>query len=160
MKLRTVIILIIIIALCGMAYYGIKNNDKGIEILTKTNIEDINTSLLQVQAKVKVINEQSVVKNDESLLKGAKLQDIQNEDIVSTVNGLKEKEIIREDEENYDKYYAWNQELLNELGLENFDNNILIVNYSTLEIILPNGIQLGENGEIFYKFSEIKNNFT
>lgn len=160
MKLRTVIILLIIIALCGIAYYGIKHNGKGIEILTKTNIEDINTSLLQVQAKIKVVNEQSVVKDDETLLKGEKLKDSQNEDIISTSNILKEKEIIKEDEENYDKYYAWNQELLNELGLENFGNNILIVNYATLEIILPNGIQLGENGEIFYKFSEMKNNFT
>ena len=41
MKLRTVIIILIIITLCGIAYYGIKNNGNGIEILTKTNIEDI-----------------------------------------------------------------------------------------------------------------------
>ncbi len=156
MKLRTVIIILIIITLCGIAYYGIKNNGNGIEILTKTNIEDINTSLLQVQAKIKVINEQSVIKEDETLLKGEKLKDSQNEDIISISNILKEKEIIKEDEENYDKYYAWNQDLLDELGLENFGNNILVVNYATLEIILPNGIQLKENGEIFYKFSEMK----
>lgn len=156
MKLRTVVILLIIIALCGIAYYGIKNNNKNIEILTKTNIEDLNTSLLQVQAKAKVINEQSVVKDDEAVLKGEKIKDSQNEETVSIANALKEKEIIKEDEENYDKYYVWNQQLLDELGLDNLENNILVINYATLEIIIPNGIQLEENGETLYKFSDIQ----
>ena len=85
-----------------------------------------------------------------------KIKDSQNEETVSIANALKEKEIIKEDEENYDKYYVWNQQLLDELGLDNLENNILVINYATLEIIIPNGIQLEENGETLYKFSDIQ----
>lgn len=155
MKLRTVVILLIIIALCGIAYLGIRNNN-GVELFAKTNIEDLNTDLLQVQAKVKVINEQSVVKNDEGLLKGEKLKDSQNEEVISILNNLKEKEIIKEDEENFDKYYVWNKALLEELGLTNVKSDILVVNYATSEVILPDGIQLEENGDTLYKFSDIQ----
>lgn len=155
MKLRTVVMLLIIIALCGIAYLGIRNNN-GVELFAKTNMEDLNTDLLQVQAKVKVINEQSVVKNDEGLLKGEKLKDSQNEEVISILNNLKEKEIIKEDEENFDKYYVWNKALLEELGLTNVKSDILVVNYATSEVILPDGIQLEENGDTLYKFSDIQ----
>lgn len=155
MKLRTVVILLIIIALCGIAYLGIRNNN-GVELFAKTNIEDLNTDLLQVQAKVKVINEQSVVNDDEALLKGEKVQDSQNEEVISIANSLKEKEIIKEDEENFDKYYVWNKALLEELGLNNVKSDILVVNYATSEVILPDGIQLEENGDTLYKFSDIQ----
>ncbi len=155
MKLRTVVILLIIIALCGIAYLGIRNNN-GVELFAKTNMEDLNTDLLQVQAKVKVINEQSVVNDDEALLKGEKVQDSQNEEVISIANSLKEKEIIKEDEENFDKYYVWNKALLEELGLTNVKSDILVVNYATSEVILPDGIQLEENGDTLYKFSDIQ----
>ena len=155
MKLRTVVILLIIIALCCIAYLGIRNNN-GVELFAKTNIEDLNTDLLQVQAKVKVINEQSVVNDDEGLLKGEKLKDSQNEEVISILNNLKEKEIIKEDEENFDKYYVWNKALLEELGLTNVKSDILVVNYATSEVILPDGIQLEENGDTLYKFSDIQ----
>ena len=155
MKLRTVVILLIIIALCGIAYLGIRNNN-GVELFAKTNMEDLNTDLLQVQAKVKVINEQSVVNDDEALLKGERVQDSQNEEVISIANSLKEKEIIKEDEENFDKYYVWNKALLEELGLTNVKSDILVVNYATSEVILPDGIQLEENGDTLYKFSDIQ----
>ena len=155
MKLRTVVMLLIIIALCGIAYLGIRNNN-GVELFAKTNMEDLNTDLLQVQAKVKVINEQSVVNDDEALLKGEKVQDSQNEEVISIANSLKEKEIIKEDEENFDKYYVWNKALLEELGLTNVKSDILVVNYASSEVILPDGIQLEENGDTLYKFSDIQ----
>lgn len=155
MKLRTIAIMLIIILLVVIIYFGIKDNNNGIEILTKTDIEDINTDLLQVQAKAKVIKEQSIVKNDESILKGEKIKDSQNEDVLSLLNQLKEKEIISEDEENFDQYYVWNNALLEELNLEiDLQNNDkIVVNYETLEIILPNGVQFEKNSEIVYKFS-------
>lgn len=155
MKLRTVVMLLIIIALCGIAYLGIRNNNS-VELFAKTNMEDLNTDLLQVQAKVKVINEQSVVNDDEALLKGEKVQDSQNEEVISIANSLKEKEIIKEDEENFDKYYVWNKALLEELGLTNVKSDILVVNYASSEVILPDGIQLEENGDTLYKFSDIQ----
>lgn len=155
MKLRTIAIMLIIILLVVIIYFGIKDNNNGIEILTKNDIEDINTDLLQVQAKANVIKEQSIVKNDESILKGEKIKDSQNEDVLSLLNQLKEKEIISEDEENFDQYYVWNNALLEELNLEiDLQNNDkIVVNYETLEIILPNGVQFEKNSEIVYKFN-------
>lgn len=156
MKIKTIAIILIILLLGVIIYFGIKDNNKGIEILTKTNIEDMNTNLLQVQAKVKVIKEQSIVKDDESILIGEKLKDSENEKVLSLLSGLKENEIISEEEKNFDQYYVWDKELLTKLNLEiNFQSNDkIVVNYETSEIILPNGIQLDKNDRILYKFSE------
>ena len=157
MKLRSVVIFLIIIILGVIIYFGIKNNNNGIEILTKNNIEDINTDLLQVQAKVKVIKEQSVVKDDESILKGEKIKDSPNETVISLLNQLEEIGVISEEEENFDKYYMWDKALLEELKLEvNLqENDKIVVNYETLEIILPSGVEFEKNGEKVYKFSEL-----
>ena len=157
MKLRSVVIFLIIIILGVIIYFGIKNNNNGIEILTKNNIEDINTDLLQVQAKVKVIKEQSVVKDDESILKGEKIKDSPNETVISLLNQLEKNGIISEEEENFDKYYMWDKALLEELKLEVnlLENDKIVVNYETLEIILPSGVEFEKNGEKVYKFSEL-----
>lgn len=160
MKLRTIVIILIIIALGVIIYFGLKSDNKSIEILTKTNIEDINTDLLQVQAKAKVIKDQSIVKNDENLLKGEKIKDSENEEITNLLTQAKEKQLISEEEENFDQYYVWNNTLLEELNLNVnlHGNDKIIVNYNTLEIILPNGINLEKNKDTVYKFSEILNN--
>lgn len=157
MKIRTIVIILLIISLATLAYFGIKNSNKEIELLTQNSIEDINTTLLQAQAKVKVIKEQSVVKNDEALLKGEKIKDSQNENINLILNSLNEKEVIKEDEENFDKYYFWDKTLLEELNLHLHleGNEGIIINYETLEIIVPEGIQLTKDGEKSYKFSDI-----
>ena len=158
MKLRTVVILLLIIALGFGVYYGIQNSDKSIELLSNTGVEDIKTDLLQVQAKVKVIKEQSVVKDDEKLLKGEKLKGAKDVKVKFVADSLKEKEIISEDEKNFKSYYLWDSSVLQELNVDlHFEgNDSLVVNYETLEIILPNGVQLVKAGELVYKFSEME----
>ena len=61
---------------------------------------------------------------------------------------------------NFDQYYVWNNTLLEELNLNVnlHGNDKIIVNYETLEIILPNGINLEKNKDTVYKSSEILNN--
>lgn len=156
MKFRTIAIILIIILLGVIIYFGIKNNNTGIEILTKNNVEDLNTNLLQIQAKVKVIKEQSVVKDDATILKGEKIKASINEEVISLLNQMKENGVISEEEENFDKYYVWDKALLEELNLAlNLqDNDKIIINYETLEIILPDGVQLVKDSERIYKFSE------
>jgi len=158
MKLRTVVILLLIVALGYGVYYGIKNSDKSIELLTQTTVEDIKTDLLQVKAKVKVIKEQSVVKDDEKLLKGVKLDGAKDVNVKFVADSLREKEIISEDEKNFKSYYLWDSSVLQELNVDlHFEgNDSLVVNYETLEIILPNGVQLVKDGELVYKFSEME----
>jgi len=158
MKLRTVVILLLIIALGFGVYYGIQNSDKSIELLSNTGVEDIKTDLLQVKAKVKVIKEQSVVKDDEKLLKGVKLDGAKDVNVKFVADSLREKEIISEDEKNFKSYYLWDSSVLQELNVDlHFEgNDSLVVNYETLEIILPNGVQLVKDGELVYKFSEME----
>jgi len=158
MKLRTVVILLLIIALGFGVYYGIQNSDKSIELLSNTGVEDIKTDLLQVKAKVKVIKEQSVVKDDEKLLKGQKLKGAKDVKVKFVTDSLKEKEIINEEEKNFKSYYLWDASVLQELNVDlHFEgNDSIVVNYETLEIILPNGVQLEKDGELVYKFSEME----
>lgn len=158
MKLRTIVIFLLIVALGVGVYNGIKNSDKSIELLTQTTAEDIKTDLLQVKAKVKVVKEQSVVKDDKKLLKGVKLDGAEDLKVKFVADSLKEKEIISEEEKNFKSYYLWDASVLQELNIElHFEgNDSIIVNYETLEIILPNGVQLVKDGELVYKFSEME----
>jgi hypothetical protein len=94
MKLRTVVILLLIVVLGYGVYYGIKNSDKSIELLTNTGVEDIKTDLLQVKAKVKVIKEQSVVKDDEKLLKGVKLDGTEDLKVKFVIDSLTQYMVI------------------------------------------------------------------
>ena len=136
MKLRSIAIIFLIIILGVVIYFGIKNNNNGIEILSKTSAEDIKLELLQIRAKAKVIKEQSVV---------------------NIATKLKDDGIISEEEEHFDKYYIWNKGILEELELETNlqKNNNVLVNYETLEIVFPEGLQFEKGGEKIYKYSEI-----
>ncbi len=157
MKLRSIAIIFLIIILGVVIYFGIKNNNNGIEILSKTSAEDIKLELLQIRAKAKVIKEQSVVNGDENLLKGEKVKDSENEEVVNIATKLKDDGIISEEEEHFDKYYIWNKGILEELELETNlqKNNNVLVNYETLEIVFPEGLQFEKGGEKIYKYSEI-----
>ena len=107
----------LIVALGFGVYYGIQNSDKSIELLTQTTAEDIKTDLLQVKAKVKVVKEQSVVKDDKKLLKGVKLDGAEELKVKFVTDSLMEKEIISEDEKNFKSYYLWDVSVLQELIL-------------------------------------------
>lgn len=157
MKLKTLAIVLVIVILGIVAYIGIRNNNTGMELLVKNDVEDIKTELLQVRAKLKVIKEQSVVKNDESIIKGERLQDSEQEYVKNCFNVLKENEIINADDEKLDKYYLWDKNLLQELNLslQLKENSYIVVNYETLEVIVTSGFKLSKDGEILYKLSDI-----
>ena len=82
MKLRTIVLILIIVALGFVVYNGVKDSNKSIELLTHTGIEDVKNNSLQLQAKIKVIKEQSVVKDDDKLLKGEQLEDTEKNNLL------------------------------------------------------------------------------
>lgn len=158
MKLRTIVLILIIAALGFVVYNGVKDSNKSIELLTHTGIEDVKNNSLQLQAKIKVIKEQSVVKDDDKLLKGEQLEDTEEDNVKAVMDDLIKKEIISEDEKKFKHYYHWDKEVLQEVMPDvNFaGNESIVINYDTLEIIFPNGIQLEKDGEVVYKFSDMK----
>ena len=113
------------------------------EEINKNQQEDIKTEMLQVQAKAKIVLEKYNVDNNNGL-KGQKMED----------KTLQEKYGI----EQIENYYKWTKEILAELGLQETllqEGEYYLVNYDTEEVIYSQGYK-AENGEIYYKLSEIK----
>lgn len=123
-------------------------------LMRKVRLENIGTDLLLVQAKAKVIAEKASFNDDESLLKGQQLNEITEND---QIEKLKEDGIISESETNYDKYYIWNKQTVEELDLgitEMEDTDFFIVNYETEQVIYPIGYK-HTDGNTYYKLTEI-----
>ncbi len=113
------------------------------EELKKENDEDIKTQMLQVQAKAKVIFEKYHVDNNNGLKGTQMTQDEMDEKFNAT---------------EAEKYYKWNQEILNEIGLSDIqleEGEYFLVNYETEEVIYSLGLTTKED-ETYYKLSEIK----
>lgn len=155
-KIITLIILIVAVIALVLIIKGLTNT--GMSILSKADIQDINTEMLVIQAKAKVIAEQAIVDDDDDLLRGTKITDTDYE----TIEKIKEEGVISEDEENYDSYYVWNQELLNELNINVKlpENHYYIVNYETNEVISTKGYKAIKDDKVYYKLSETKNIIT
>jgi Tfp pilus assembly protein FimT len=121
----------------------------GSNIMKKTNLQNINTNMMLIQAKTKTIEEQAKFNKDTSGYKGTKIADVTNNKLVEE---LISNNII-DDTENY---YLLEQSDLNEMGLEKIDiEDGYIVNYDTNEIIYVKGFEA--NNQTYYKLSEMKN---
>lgn len=149
MSLIGVIIAIIFIVMfvCGGTYFIIKQFEK-------SRIENVKTNMLLVQGKIKVLQESSVAKKDESILKGKKVVDNQENE---KVKEMLEKGVITTQDENFDKYYIIDQATLSEMQIEGIvfgEGNFYIVNYATNEILWTQGITI--DGVIYYKLSDLE----
>lgn len=138
---------IILIILVSIFIYLVYNK------VEKEKIETYQTDMLSIQGKAKVLSQESTVQKNEEILKGEKVENkLEDEKINELIN----QNIISKDEEFFSKYYLWNKEILNELGLQNIslENGFYIVNYETDEVIYSEGINIGEI--VCYKLSELK----
>lgn len=149
MSLIGVIIAIILIVMivCGAAYFTIKQFEK-------SRIENVKTNMLLVQGKIKVLQESSVAKKDESILKGKKVADNRENE---KVKEMLEKGVISEQDESFDKYYIVDQDTLAEMQIEGSvfgEGNFYIVNYATNEILWTQGITI--DGVTYYKLSDLE----
>lgn len=120
----------------------------GSNMIEKTNLQNLNTNMLLIQAKVKTIGEDSKFNKNEATLKGQKVSQVtQNQKIEELVNS----QII----DTPDTYYLLSQEDLNTMGLEKIQiEEGYVVNYETAEIIYVKGFEA--NKTTYYKLSETK----
>ena len=118
-------------------------------IVDTTKLQNLNTNMLLIQAKVKTIGENAKFNNDETKYVGQKLSEVtSNEAVTELIN----KEIV----DTASKYYLLSEQNLKEMGLSNVDYEAgYIVNYDTDEIVYVKGFKYKNN--IYYKLSETKN---
>lgn len=139
-------IIVIIAFIWGIVYFTqIKYEEE--------KIETLKTDLLTLQSKVRILSEEVTMKKEGVSYIGKKLsENLEDESVKKLIN----ENIIASEDGEYAEYYILEGEDFNALGLENYDIQRVIVNYSTCEIIYPEGFSIDE--KIYYKLSDFKSN--
>lgn len=141
--LTTLVVTIIVIAIIASVSVYV-----GTDIVKQANLQNVNTNMMLIQAKVKTISEQAKFNKDTSNYKGKKLIEVVGN---RKVDELVSNSII----EDQEKYYLLSQDDLNEMGFEKIQiEDGYIVNYETNEIIYVKGFEA--NKQTYYKLSEMK----
>lgn len=141
--LTTLVITIIVIAIIASVSVYV-----GTDIIKQANLQNVNTNMMLIQAKVKTISEQAKFNKDTSNYKGKKLIEVVGN---KKIDELVSNNII----EDQEKYYLLSQDDLNEMGFEKIQiEDGYIVNYDTNEIIYVKGFEA--NKQTYYKLSEMK----
>ena len=137
-------IIIIIAVIIGIIYF-IKNQYQ------KEEIETTKTSMLTLQSKIKILSEEVLMKKEGANYIGKKVSDNLEDE---TIKQLIEKEIIVEEDGNYDNYYILEKDEFEQLNLQDSNLKKVIVNYKTCEIIDLEGFTI--NNETYYRLSDFK----
>ena len=123
----------------------------GSKMFNEKKYVDIETDLLLVQAKVKIIKGKSDVNSNTDAYVGTKVSESTSVEIKNSLNKIG----ISEDE--YDKYYILYNQDFEKMGiaeeLKNKKDEEFIVSYDTAEVIYIKGVK--ENNQIKYKLSDI-----
>ena len=124
---------------------------QGFKMLDEKKYADLETDLLLIQARVKVIKGKADVNANTDGFVGQKVSDSNNEKIKRLLNK------IQITEENYDKYFILSMQDFDTMGIsadmKNKGDSLFIVNYEDGEVIYTKGIKV--NGKIKYKLSDI-----
>ena len=113
------------------------------EEVVKKDIETIDTDMLRVQAKSKVVAEKNIVNSEENPLRGSVIEDSE----------FKQKVGVEEET----KLYLWDREVLDEQGLTDVkleEGQFFAVDYKD-EVFYSAGYKTKE-GNLIYKLSDIK----
>ena len=148
-KIITFVVLCALIVVLALVSKNIA--DTGISMISDADSHNASTSLLLAQAKQKVISEKAIINNDKSGYIGEKLKDSTN----PIIEEFKKLEVIKEDDVNYDSYFIWNQQILDDLdvNVKLGKDEYYIVNYETNEVITTKGVKIKENDKLYYKLS-------
>lgn len=121
----------------------------GTNIIKQVTLQNVNTDMMLIRAKVKTMEEQAKFNKDNSNYKGTPLINVLDN---KKIDKLVEKEVV----EDITKYYLLSKDDLDSMGLEKVDiADGYLVNYETEEIIYVRGLEKDNN--IYYKLSDIKN---
>ena len=139
-------IIIILVAIISILYIAHSKMQEG-------EMEDYKTDMLLIQSKVKILSQESTIQKKEELLKGKKVADNLEDEIVKK---LIENKTISQEEKEFTKYYILEKATLEEMGLNTISlkEGVYVVNYDTDEIIYSEGIKIKEN--IYYKLSDLQ----
>lgn len=139
-----VIFILIVIAIIYLARYASYRVKAG-------KSDDIVANMLIIEAKIKVINGNVRVNNNEDGYIGIKISDVQDENFKKRLNDAG----IAADA--YEKYYLLNKEHFEQMqvldDLKNVDDNEYVVNYKDCEVWYLKGINI--NGSIVHKLSDV-----
>lgn len=143
--LKLVVIIAIIIAIAVILV------NKGLEMIEQKKFEDIRTDLLLIQAKIEMIKGKSKVNNNIDAYVGNCVSEYNNDEIKEFLKGINIKE------EDFRMYYVLNYQEFENLGiaqnLKDKDDNNIIVNYDTIDVIYKKGVII--DGNTKYRLSEI-----
>lgn len=141
---RFIIFFIIICIVAALARAGLK-------MLDEKKYVDLQTDLLLIQGKVKIIKGKADVNSDTTVYVGQKLSDSNNEKIKSLMRK------IQIEDDRFDEYYVLENQDFENIGilheLKNKGNSLFLVNYEDGEVIYTKGIKV--NGSVKYKLSDI-----
>ena len=115
----------------------------------KYKLESLKTNLVTLQVKVKVLAEEVNIQKEGVSYIGKKLsENLEAEDIKALID----KNVISQEDENYEEYYILETEDLEEINFINASINKVIVNYKTYEIIYVDGFKIKD--DVYYKLSD------
>ena len=139
-------VLIIAFIVFGVVYYVRMQT-------TKEELEDMKTDLLLVQAKVKKISSDYILEKKDEILIGTKLADLKDEPAIQEF--LNQNSIDTEEKDK--RYYAINQQNLNEMGLPQVkleENAYYVVEYTYGAVYYTKGYELA--GSSYYDIDNIE----
>lgn len=129
----TIVILAVVIA--GIIFIAQK-------LWQNNSVKDIETDLLYIKAKCKIIHDKNIIDANEQLLGEKVTEYTENEEVNSIIS-------------QSDKWYKLTQENLQEIGLEDLEaEDGYFVNYDELDIIYAKGIE--HEKEIYYRLSDLE----
>ena len=125
-----VITIIILMLITSVTVYT------GTNVIKQVTLQNVNTDMMLIKAKVKTMEEQAKFNKDNSNYKGTPLIDVHDN---KKIDKLVDEEIV----EDITKYYLLSKEDLNSMGLEKIDiADGYLVNYESEEILHNNFIIL------------------
>ena len=137
-----VITIVILIIITSITWYT------GSNIIKQVNLQNVNTDMMLIKAKVKTISEQAKFNKDNSNYKGTPLSNVLDN---KKIDKLVDEGIV----EDITKYYLLSKDDLNNMGLEKINiADGYIVNYENEEIIYVKGFE--NEGKTYYKLSDMK----
>lgn len=141
----TIAIIISVLIIVGIAIFAY---NFAVNTADEQKIEDIRANMLLIQGKCKILQETTKVNNNQDVLKGKKISDMQDDSIISDFIN---KNII--DSSKLDKYYALSNDDLKsmELDVQNEENSYYVVNYEENSVYITKGYTIGDSEEIIYK---------
>ena len=148
--IKAIICTILIIVGVAIIYFFVRN------LVKDENVKTVDNIMVSIQIKVKNLGDKYIAKGkDATILVGSKVQEHLED---AKIKNLLDREVIKQDEENFDLYYYLTKaEVAGLIGEDNAkisNDEYMVVNYTTNEVIYTAGYVI--DGKFYYKLSDIQ----